>query len=191
MWPLRHSIRSNSWRGVRAAAQYQVTAETSPGPKESMCVTRLPRGRQLKSTSRCLASATLANSPARETARARHRVLRAASPRGGPRSVDRGCAGRNATSVKDVEPRQTVVPWWPSQYEEAKATPALSHERGTTGVRDHGMYIRSISKRERSAKSWAASFRPRPEAIEQGITSKFEAILLAEVRCLYRSWEAG
>ena len=50
-----------------------------------------------------------------------------------------GCAGRNAVRREGIEPRQTVVLWWPSQYEEAKAIPALGHERGTNGVGDHGL----------------------------------------------------
>ena len=49
-----------------------------------------------------------------------YQVLRVAVSRGTPRSVDRECAGRNASSVKVSSQGSHLFPWWPSQYEEAK-----------------------------------------------------------------------
>ena len=136
-----------------------------------------------------------------------YRVLRGSS-RGALRSVDRECAGRNAKSVKGPSPDNQFFPWWPSQYEEAKAasnaTRALSRvaprvltERGqrlafdTTGVQDHGMYTRPAAERERSARSRTTAARPRSKASEQGVTSEFKATLFAEVRCARSSEEVG
>jgi hypothetical protein len=80
---------------------------------------------------------------------ARYRVLRSLS-RGSGRSVNRNCAGRNASSVKVSSPDKHSVTWWPSQYREAKATPEQS--AGTAGVQVHGMYRRSVTERERSGE---------------------------------------
>ncbi len=79
-------------------------AETDEVDLDAMCVTKLPP------TSGC--GARRAQVPSAEEkgnrgsgescdlrAPSQHRVLRAASSRDDPRSVDRGCAGRNATSV--------------------------------------------------------------------------------------------
>jgi hypothetical protein len=153
-----------------------------------MCVTRL------LTTSRCGPGAMLGSSPARVTIRARHRVLREASSRGDPRSVDRGCAGRNASSVKGLSPDSQTVAWWPSKYggpgdRPAKAIPA--GKAGTTGVRDHGMHRRPSAERERSAQSRVEASRPWPRAEGQGLRLKSAAILRAEVRCLHSSEEAG
>jgi hypothetical protein len=136
-----------------------------------------------------------------------YRVLRG-SPRGALRSVDRECAGRNASSVKGSSPDNQYVPWWPSQYEEAKAisnatrvlsrtAPCVLAEQGqrlafdTTGVQDHGMYTRPAAERERSARCRTTLVRPRSKASEQGVASEFKAILLAEVRCARSSEEVG
>ena len=117
-----------------------------------------------------------------------YRVLRGSS-RGALRSVDRECAGRNAKSVKGPSPDNQFFPWWPSQYEEAKAasnaTRALSRvaprvltERGqrlafdTTGVQDHGMYTRPAAERERSARGRMTATRPRSRVEGQGFKSK-------------------
>lgn len=136
----------------------------------------------------------------------RYRVLRAVPPRGGPRSVDRECAGRNAISVKGLSPDKQSVLWWPSQYAEAKAissgprvpvgTAAVSpsgrtlqrRPLGTTGVLDHGMYTRSTAERERSA-SGRTNSRPRSRVSEQGVTTEFKTIPGAEVRCSRSSAE--
>ena len=127
-----------------------------------------------------------------------YRVLRAVPSRGGPRSVDRDCAGRNATSVKDVEPRQTVhfrggraLIGDRLDSGHAKATPAPFDGRGTTGVQDHGMYRRSMAEHLRSAGSRVEAKRPWPRASKQGLTPKSKATLSAEVRCPHSSDEAG
>ena len=122
-----------------------------------------------------------------------YRVLRAAVPRGTPRSVDRNCAGRNATSVKGLSPDKQLFPWWPSYYEDAKATPeaTLVVAAGTTGVRDHGMYRRPAAERLRSARGRAATTGPGPRVEGQGVAAKFATIPRAEVRCLHSSDEAG
>ena len=84
----------------------------------------------------------------------RYRVLRAASSRGGPRSVDGECAGSNAVaSVNEVEPRQTanfrggragMTDRLNSGH--AKAIP-FSKEMGTTEVQDHSMHTRWVTVR--------------------------------------------
>jgi hypothetical protein len=164
-----------------------------------MCVTKLPL------TGGCEPKGP---SPVRgNTFGSRYRVLRAVPPRGGPRSVDRECAGRNAYGLKGASPDRQYVQWWPSQYEEAKAismgprvrmrTRVVSARRrtlqrrpiGTTGVLDHGMYTRSTAERERSATGRTTWKRPRSRASEQGVTSEFKAIPGAEVRCSRSSSE--
>jgi hypothetical protein len=124
----------------------------------------------------------------------RYRVLRGAS-RGALRSVDRECAGRNAISVKDVEPRQTncsVVAEhvWPRPGNRLSEG-STSREAGTTGVQDHGMYIRQVAVRLRSAAIWAVSSRPRPITEGQGLRPKSPGMSSAEVRCPRSSDEAG
>jgi hypothetical protein len=136
-----------------------------------------------------------------------YRVLRAVPSRGGPRSVDRKCTGRNASGVKGSSSEKQYVLWWPSQYEEAKAISTGPRARvrtamvdasrhtlqrrpvGTTGVLDHGMYTRSTAKRERSVLGWALEKRPRPLVSEQGVMSEFKTIPDAEVRCSRSSGE--
>jgi hypothetical protein len=125
----------------------------------------------------------------------RYRVLRAASPRGGPRSVDRECAGRNATSVKAVEPRQSPLSvvaeqvWTKpgNRFSEG----STSREAGTTGVQDHGMDTRQVAVRLRSVASLAVSPRPKPATEEEGPKPNFPATTSAEVRCSHSSFEAG
>jgi len=125
-----------------------------------------------------------------------YRVLRAAPSRGGPRSVDRDCAGRNAEAgVKGLSPDKRRVLWWPSRYDRdqnnGRAKAALTRKVGTTGVLDHGMYSRPTSKRERSAQSRAGAPRPRLSDVRQGVNAESTSILSAEVRCLHSSSEAG
>ena len=73
-----------------------------------------------------------------------YRGLRGLS-RGRLRSVDRKCAGRNAYGVKGSSPDRQSVPWWPSQYGEAKAV--------STGPRDQwrsamvGVQRRTLQRR--------------------------------------------
>ncbi len=145
-----------------------------------------------------------------DTERSLYRVLRAVLSRGSPRSVDRECAGRNASSVKGLSPERQAVLWWPSQYEEAKAIPkgprvcsvqtAVASPPGralqrrpfdTTGVLDHGMYTRPAVERERSVASRAIEARPRLRASGRGVASESKAILAAEVRCSRSSGEVG
>ena len=162
----------------------------------AMCVTEPPRGGQLMSTS---GKEAVERRPSCSVWRKKHRqyrVLRAASPRGGPRSVDRDCAGRNAEAgVKGLSPVKHTVPWWPSRYcrdqstGRAKAAPTL--KVGTIGVLDHGMYSRPTSKRERSAQSRAGAPRPRLSDVRQGVKAESASILSAEVRCPRSSGEAG
>lgn len=165
-----------------------------------MCVTRLPLAG---------GCGPRGPSPVRgNTLGSRYRVLREVPSRGGPRSVDRECAGRNAMSVKGSSPDKQNFSWWPSQYEEAKAAPidlgfpsgsvayASSdsarprHRIGTTGVQDHGMYTRSAAERERSATG-RTNRRPRSRVSEQGVTSEFKTIPDAEDRCSRSSEEVG
>jgi len=136
-----------------------------------------------------------------------YRVLRAVPSRGGPRSVDRKCAGRNASGVKGLSSDKQTVLWWPSHYEEAKAISTGPRARvraamvgasrrtlqrrpvGTTGVLDHGMYTKPTAERERSASGWTLEKRPRSSVSEQGVMSEFKTIPGAEVRCSRSSGE--
>ena len=142
---------------------------------------------RLSSASRCRSVATTRLSPARgnratggaafscdSRALSRYRVLRAATPRGVPRSVDRECAGRNAkSSVKEVEPRQSarsvvaehVCPRPGNRLSEGNT----SRKAGTTGVQDHSMYTRQVTVRLRSAAPLAVSPRPKPALGWEGL----------------------
>jgi len=155
-----------------------------------MCVTKLP------STSGRATAERLTCRPVERKTHCSYRVLRAASPRGGPRSVDRDCAGRNAEAgVKGLSPENQTVPWWPSRYDRdqntgrAKAAPVAV--TGTTGVLDHGMYRRLAAERERSAESRAEAKRPWPRGVRQGVNAESASILTADVRCPRSSDEAG
>ena len=149
-----------------------------------MCVTKL------MSTSGKEAVARRPSSPVRRKMHRRYRVLRAAPPRGGPRSVDRDWAGRNARSVKGLSPDNQLV--------SVVAEPVCRRRRqhplarvGTTGVRDHGMSSRPTSERERSAESRVEVQRPWPRDVRQGVNAESASILTAEVRCPRSSDEAG
>ena len=166
---------------------------TCPSPalnSPSMCVTKLPL------TSGKATAGRQPNRPVQRKKHRRYRVLRAAPPRGGPRSVDRDCVGRNAeVGVKGLSPDKQYIPWWPSRYDRdrgtgrAKAT--LVPWASTTGVLDHGMRRRPMAKRERSAESRVDAPRPWPRAAWQGENAESAAILTAEVRCPRSSDEAG
>ena len=102
-----------------------------------MCVTN-QQSLELLPVSRCGAAGRRPLGPVHVAERAWLRVLRVVSPRGGPRSVDRGCAGRNATSVKEIEPRQSTnfrcgaddaVFIFKTEEEEAQAFQAALTER--------------------------------------------------------------
>lgn len=118
----------------------------------------------------------------------RYRVLREASSRGDPRSVDRECAGRNAkSSVKEVEPRQSprsVVAEhvWRSPGNRLSEG-STSREAGTTGVQDHSMHTRQVAVRLRSAAPLADAPRPKPATDEEGPKPNFPVTTSAEVRC--------
>ena len=163
---------------------------------------------RLSSASRCEAVVRRPSSPVRENratggaafscdSRAlwRYRVLRAEPPRGCPRSVDRECAGRNATSVKDVEPRQSarsvVAEHVSTSPGNRLSEGSTSREAGTTGVQDHSMYTRQVAVRLRSAAPLVDSPRPRPVTDEEGLRPNFPAMTPAEVRCLHMRLEAG
>ena len=162
---------------------------------------------RLSSASGCGAVERRSSSPVRENrategaalscdsrALSRYRVLRGAS-RGALRSVDRECAGRNATSVKDVEPRQSVrsvvaehVCEMPGNRLSEGST---SRKTGTTGVQDHSMYTRQVAVRLRSAATLVVSPRPKPATDEEGLRPNFPVMTSAEVRCSHSSDEAG
>ena len=165
-----------------------------------MCVTKLP-----------LTSGCGPKSPSPvcgNTFGSQYRVLRGLS-RGRLRSVDRKCAGRNAYGVKGSSPDRQLVPWWPSQYGEAKAISTGPRDQwrsamvgvqrrtsqrrpvGTTGVLDHGMYTRSTAERERSVLGRITKLRPRSRVSEQGVKSEFKTIPDTEVRCSRSSEEVG
>jgi hypothetical protein len=161
-----------------------------------MCVTKL------SSTSGRSTAERQASRPVQSKTHGWYRVLRAASPRGGPRSVDRDCAGRNAigggmgmVGVKGLSPDNPTVGWWPSRYQRdqntGRAKAALVAKASTTGVRDHGMYRRPTTERERSAESRVEGKRPWPRGVRQGGNAESASILSAEVRCPHSSDEAG
>jgi len=166
-----------------------------------MCVAKL------LSTSECGIGSPILSLVGGNTERSPYRVLRVALSRGNPRSVDRECAGRNARSVKGSSPDSQCVPWWPSQYAEAKAAsrryrskrrtptatsgePTCEPRRiDTTGVLDHGMYTRPATERKRSVMGRATEIRPRLRVSGQGVTSKSKTRSIAEVRCSHSSEE--
>jgi hypothetical protein len=166
-----------------------------------MCEVRLP------SACGCVSADEARASPARgnrayggaafscdSRALSRYRVLRGA-PGGALRSVDRECAGRNATSVKDVEPRQSALSVVAELVCSDRGNPAgegnTSRTAGTTGVQDHSMYTRQVAVRLRSAAPLVDSPRPRPATDEEGPRPNFPVMTLAEVRCSRSSDEAG
>jgi len=120
----------------------------------------------------------------------RYRVLRGLS-RGNLRSVDRECAGRNASSVKVSSPVKHFIPWWPSKYRAAKATSASRKGAGTTGVQVHGMYTRLMSEPGRSPKVEAHNLSQCLLDHGQGINPKFEMNPIGEVRSRHSSDEVG
>ncbi len=110
----------------------------------------------------------------------RYRVLREVLSRGRPRSVDREYAGRNATSVKVSSPETHSLPWWPSTYEAAKATPAIRKDAGTTGVQVHGMYTWLMSEPGRSPTGGAHESSQCSLAHGQGMKAEFRASAVGE-----------
>jgi len=129
------------------------------------------------------------------TVKSGYRVLRAVIGRPIPRSVDRNRAGRNAkpegSSVKRLSPVKQLSLWWPSDYCETKATPAVLAQpvqgTGTTGVREHGMYVRLLRERRRSPEGRTSMFRLKG----QSVMAESFIIPIGEVRCLHSSREVG
>ena len=106
------------------------------------------------------------------------------TPRGVGRSPARNDAGRNALSgVKVSSPVKHVVPGWPSEYLEAKATLPTS-VRSTLGVQVHGMYRRLSQELGRSPASRATD---RIETQGQGLKAKSKVTPAGEVRWLRSS----
>jgi len=120
----------------------------------------------------------------------RYRVLRGLS-RGRLRSVDREFAGRNAISVKVSSPEMQSLPWWPSKYEAAKATPATQQEAGTTGVQVHGMYTRLMSEPGRSPSGGVQKTSQCHQTQGQRVTAKSWVSTGGEVRSRRSSEEVG
>ena len=79
----------------------------------------------------------------------RYRVLLGVS-RGTLRRVNRDHAGQNTISVKGLS-LDNNLKWWPSYYEDAKAT-SVTSVTGTTGVRDLGMYEELLQELGRSVE---------------------------------------
>jgi hypothetical protein len=160
-------------------------------PKADTVLSMCAKHSKSVSTSRCDNSSRdeLASPVRGNTVRSRYRVLRAAMGRPIPRSVDRDCAGPKAkpkgSSLKGTSPDKHYVPWWPSVYGAAKATPEwnLESPHGTTGVQDLGMYRRLILE-------LGISLRGRARLLRfdgQRIKPKSKIIPSREVRCLHSS----
>lgn len=119
----------------------------------------------------------------------RYRVLRGLS-RGSLRSVDRECAGRNASCVKGSSPVKHPVPWWPSKYLAAKATSTEIQTVDTIGVIDHGMYTQSVSEPGRSPRG-GVQVRQDSLGAGQGLETKLATSARGEVRSRHSSEEVG
>lgn len=142
------------------------------------------------------------------TERSLYRVLRG-SPRGALRSVDRECAGRNATSVNGIEPRQSahfrggrasirkrrqhrpvtssLVGVWRKRLRIARD---LVTESAPPGSKTAACTQRPAAERERSVSSRTTN--PRSRVGGQGVTPEsMPTILGAEVRCVHTSKEVG
>lgn len=117
----------------------------------------------------------------------RYRVLGVAS-RGAGLSVDRDCAGRNASSVKVSSPDNILRGGGPSMQQ------GTQHRRlqsvGATGVQVHGMYRRLSTEHKRSASS-RGNAGSAPSSQGQGLKAKARVILEAEVRCPHSSERSG
>ncbi len=119
----------------------------------------------------------------------RYRVLRGLS-RGSLRSVDRECAGRNASCVKGLSPVKRHLPWWPSESNDREGSIGCRKTVGTTGVLDHGMYTRLVSELGRSLRG-GAQHRQCSLADGRGVAAKFVASARGEVRSRHSSEEVG
>ena len=121
----------------------------------------------------------------------RYRVLREALSRGSPRSVDRECAGRNASSVKVSSPvkhiRSVVAEHVCSSEGSIDGLRAVD----TTGVQVLGMYTRLVSEPGRSPAGEAQRMSLRFIAQGQGVTAKSWVSAAGEIRSRRSSEEVG
>jgi hypothetical protein len=118
-----------------------------------------------------------------------YRVLRGLS-RGRLRSVDRECAGRNASCVKGSSPVKLLLPWWPSESYDREGSIGCRRMADTTGVIDHGMYTRLMSEPGRSLRS-GVHHRQDSLVGGQGLTAKSATSARGEVRSRHSSEEVG
>ncbi len=118
-----------------------------------------------------------------------YRVLRGLS-RGRLRSVDRECAGRNASCVKGSSPVKLLLPWWPSESTNREGNIEGHSTVGTTGVIDHGMYTRLMSELGRSLRG-GVHLRQDSSVAGQGLIAKPAASARREVRSRHSSVEMG
>jgi len=118
-----------------------------------------------------------------------YRVLRGLS-RGSLRSVDRECAGRNASCVKGSSPVKRPLPWWPSEWTNREGSIGGRKTVGTTGVLDHGMYTRLMSEPGRSLRGGARLCQGFSVA-KQGLIAKPATSARGEVRSRHSSNEVG
>jgi hypothetical protein len=155
---------------------------------------------KLTSTSGC-GGTELNPSPVRETTSRsrreaqrpgtfRYRVLRAATPRGAPRSVDRKCAGRNASSVKVSSPDRHLTFVVADQVLSREGSIDRRWMIDTTGVQVHGMYTRLMSEPERSLLRRARS-ASSVQTDWQRVAPKSAPVRLREVRYRHSSDMAG
>ena len=170
----------------------------------TMCVTKLLL------TSECRAGEHPGRSlVSGNTERSLYRVLRLTS-RGVGRSVNRECAGRNATSVKGIEPRQTVNlrggraimkkrrqyrpspgSLWGVQRKRLRIARGPADESTPPGSKTTACIQRPAMERERSARGRANAVGSRLQVGGQGVMTKSKTIPQAEVRCSHRSEEVG
>lgn len=169
-----------------------------------MCVTKLLL------TSECRSGDVSGHSlVSGNTERSLYRVLRLAS-RGAGRSVNRECAGRNATSVNGIEPRQSsnFCGGRASMRKRRQHRPVTGSNFGVwrmrlriardpvtesapPGSKTAACTQRPAAERERSVPSRTPLF-PRSTVGGQGVMSKSTpTILEAEVRCVHTSKEVG
>ncbi len=117
------------------------------------------------------------------TVRSRYRVLRAAMGRPIPRSVNRDCAGRNATSVKGSSPDKHLISVVAEQVLSSEGNTGELRLTGTTGVQAHGMYRRRLLELGRSPQR-----RSRTIVDEgQGLNTKSDSMRSEEVRWTHSS----
>src|SRR5689334_348062 len=109
------------------------------------------------------------------TERSQYRVLRGL-PRGRRRSVDRDCAGRNASSVKGSSPDNQSFSVVAEQVWSSEGSTGPGNRVGTTGVLDRGMYRGWTSERKRSVEGHGQASEPGRVTRWQGIIAKSAAM---------------